>query len=129
MTCRYTAAIRQTSTRSHAWTCEPSPTPITASHEPAEKPLPKGVGAQYNTRSPARPQGGRALQHGGEHALGVGQCRLKRVGADGAEIDEADNLRRGVKQRHPDPVELHRALVGLAIGGVVDLQGLGEVVA
>ena len=49
MTCRYAAAIRQTLTRSHAWTCEPSPTPITASHEPAEKPLPKGVGAQYNT--------------------------------------------------------------------------------
>src|SRR5580693_7574224 len=43
MTCRYTAAIRQTLTRSHAWTCEPSPTPITASHEPAETSLPKGT--------------------------------------------------------------------------------------
>src|SRR5271169_4207372 len=53
MTCRYTAAIRQTSTRSHAWTYEPSPTPITASHEPAETSLPKGVGAQYNTQRSA----------------------------------------------------------------------------
>jgi hypothetical protein len=46
MACRYTAAIRQTLTRSHTWSCEPSPTPSTASHNP----VPKGVGAQYNTQ-------------------------------------------------------------------------------
>jgi hypothetical protein len=28
-----------------------SPTPITASHKPAENPSPKGVGAQYTQRS------------------------------------------------------------------------------
>src|SRR5271170_1947783 len=50
MTCRYTAAIRQTLTRSHAWTYAPSRTPITASHEPAETSLPKAIGAQYNTQ-------------------------------------------------------------------------------
>src|SRR5271156_3580233 len=43
MTCRYTAAIRQTLTRSHAWSCEPSPTPITASHEPLETPCRKAL--------------------------------------------------------------------------------------
>ena len=43
MTCRCTAAIRQTLTRSHAWTYEPSPTRITASHEPVETPCRKAL--------------------------------------------------------------------------------------
>jgi hypothetical protein len=50
MTCRHTAAIHQTLTRSHAWTYEPFRTPITASHKPGGLPLPKRVGAQYNTQ-------------------------------------------------------------------------------
>ena len=36
MTCRYTAAIRQTLKRSHAWNYAPSPTPITASAQDME---------------------------------------------------------------------------------------------
>jgi hypothetical protein len=50
MTWRYTAAIRQTLTLSHAWTCEPSHTPITAGHRLQTPLLLKGVGAKHNTQ-------------------------------------------------------------------------------
>jgi len=70
-----------------------------------------------------------SLLHRQHHLRGVWQCRFKRGQTPGVEIEEARHAGYGVVQRHPSAVDLVGALVGLEVGGVVDLEQLIEVLA